>query len=306
MQDKNLKTIWISAIISALLALSCLIITQQGFLQSLRGNKIFQSDEQKINKIQILSLDSSITLQLDENLWRVMEADNYYADPRKIQKLQKAILEARQGQIASIEPSNWATVKIYGEHDHPLGEVNLAQDNKSDISYVRFPHQKEVYQTNWRIPLDESPYFWTLQPLLTLQGTEINKFEKNQTVISRNAEGAVFYNPDTNLPYRRFEYMRIFDILSDLRYEKVLSSQEFDTSRYAYHQAMALTTFDGLFAILDIYTDYKEYWIQLELRTTRLPRKQMVEEVKNKQFLYQDWWFKLKTEDGQRLWMFNL
>ena len=306
MQDKNLKTIWLSAIIFMLVAVSCLMMTQQDILQSLRGNKVFQVDEQKINKIQILAPDSSVTLHLDENLWRVQEADNYYADPRKIQKLQKAIFQARQGALASKIPQKWTTIKILDNQDQLLDEVKLARNHKTGVTYMQPAHQKEVYQTNWRISLQEPAYFWTIQPLLSLQGIKINKFEKNQTIISRNEEGAAFYNQDTKLPYRRFEYMRIFDILSDLRYEKVLSSQEFDTSRFGYHQAMALTTFDGLFVILDIYTDYKEYWIQLELKTTRLPRKQVVEEVKNKQFLYQDWWFKLKPEVGRQLWMFNL
>ena len=118
--------------------------------------------------------------------------------------------------------------------------------------------------------------------------------------------GETFYEKQTKLPYNQFSYHRFFDLLFDLHYEKVLSSQDFDTSRFVSNQKIKITTFDGLKIELNLYHDGQEYWAKIKMSTTRLPSKKVVEQVDKHQFLYQDWWFKLNDDIGRQLWMFKI
>ena len=118
--------------------------------------------------------------------------------------------------------------------------------------YVRYPQQEKIYHTTWQLKLPETIDSWVQQPLLSLNGTEIQKILKNDIVISRNAEGAVFYDSRTKSPYHQFEYIQLFDIIGDLRFDQVLSSQEFDNGKYPYQQKLQIVTFGGLIAELDV------------------------------------------------------
>ena len=99
--------------------------------------------------------------------------------------------------------------------------------------------------------------------------------------------------------------MKVFDALTNLWYEQVLSVQNFDEKKYTYHQYLQTETFDGLITELDVYTDYNEYWVKVKISPARLSRVEVGEYVKNNTFLYQDWWFKLPADIGRTLFMFR-
>lgn len=307
MPANSLKKIWELAFLFVIIASLSLYVHHRRLEEGMRGDRIFTASEnlENLNKIQIETPSQTINLYDDEGIWRVEEADNYYADFQKINALIQGATSIRLGAKTTQKPQQeliWTTVKLFSK-DKMLGEAQISNAEHKGTHYIRYPNKKEIYMSGWKMQLPGTLMSWTYQPLLRIKGTDVMSMEKEKIALTRNTEGAVFYNSETKLPYNRFEYMQVFDIISDLRYENVLSSQEFDENRYSTVRSIKITTFDGMVATLRVHTDFHEYWVELDLSTTSLPTVEVDAYVKENKFLYKDWWFKLSEETGRTLFM---
>ena len=154
--------------------------------------------------------------------------------------------------------------------------------------------------------LPENIASWVPQYEKLIDGVDVNYISKQDIAISRDTRGSLFYYDGSKQRYHRFEHMKLFDVLANLQYNKVLSSQEFDIDSYPYVEKIQITTFDGLIADLEIYTNYEEYWLKISISTTRLPSYRIQEYVEKNSFLFEDWWFKLSDDIGKILFMLKL
>ena len=175
-----------------------------------------------------------------------------------------------------------------------------------ETHYVKYRDDDKIYMSTWGMQLPDTIQSWVAQHTRMIDGINVSGIEKNDINIVRDTQGGAFYKKGEKRPYSRFDYVQIFDILANLQYEKVLSSQEFDETRYPYVSAMRITTFDGLVTDWEIYSDYQEYWLKIKLSMTRLPLYQTKDYVEKNQFLFEDWWFKLPSDIGRVLFMMKL
>lgn len=311
MPINSLKKIWIITLISTIVAGVCLYYTNQSLHDSLKGNQVFADiaqNQTKIKKIVIKHPKESIILYNDDNLWQVENADNYYADFSLVQNLQESIASAKFGkEIMELPDSNftWTELEVYGA-DKLIGKVQINNASAVGTHKLRIPEQNKIYQSNWKMQLPTDIMSWLPQPLLKFNDVDVSRLEVNDKIISRRYEGATFYDKQTNLPYRQYEFLQVFDLLTDLRFDKVSSSQEFDNTLYPVNNKIILHTFDGLITELNIFTNYSEYWLQISLSTTTLPSHKVNDYIEYNSFLYKDWWFRLPAHIGRSLFMFKL
>ena len=310
MLARSLRNIWLVTALLLTVSLVCLHFSERNIRQSLRGDLLFADIEGNVplyDQIEISEGDKKITLQKDENFWRVLEADNYYAHFGKMQTLQDSIASAKVG--TKIKPttqvSAWTTVTLF-ERGKKVGAAEIGNAANPEKHYIRYPGQDNIYLSSWQAQLPLSRNSWTLQPLLSIKQVETKKIETENRTISRREEGAAFYNNQTHLPYTRLDSSRLFMVLADLRYEQVLSSQEFDEQRYTSIRHLSLTSFEGLITTMSIHTDFEKYWLKVELSATSLPSKETNEYIAKNKILYDDWWFELSPEAGKVLYSFNL
>lgn len=310
MHAKLLKSIWLTALFLALGALLSLYRAEIRLRENLQGDLIFADNlgnSPNFSKIVIETPAKQISLQKEDNLWRIPEADNYYASFAKVQNLLDNILSAHIGKSLAEIPVEivWKNIELFNQQEQKTASIMIGKLLKQNVYYVRYPEKPEIYLSTWKMDLPDDVYSWTRQPLLEFESKNIKSIEKNNILISRREEGEPFYNTHNHKPYHLQDYMRIFTTLTDLHYEKVLSSQEFSPENYPHRQTLELTTFDGLITIVTIYSDLKDYWIQINLSTNRLPRQQATEYVAQNKILYEDWWFKIDETDGQGLFNFR-
>ena len=309
MPAKLVKKVWLFAVSVAVLAGFLLYQTDVQRRKSIRGNAIFAASEQlsNIKKMELLLPKHQITLYQDENIWRVLEEDNYFADLKVLQNIQKEISLGKIGR--TVTPDNkqlvWSTVKLYDASEKVLDEVQIANATEIGQHYIRYSDKSPIYLSNWQINMPDELTAWTQQPLLDFDGRDINAFEKNGIGIFRDDKGETFFNEKNNRPYREFDYMKAFEALTNVWYEQVVSVQNFQEEKYPYSQKLEFSTFDGLITELDIYTDYKEYWVKITQSQARLAKMGIAEYIKNNEAFYQDWWFKLPQNAGRTLYMFN-
>jgi len=309
MSINSIKKIWIIASILTIISGVCLYISEINLKKSIKGDLIFANianDINIINKVVIKTSDKLITAYNDENLWRILEADNYYANFNKIHKLLENIASAKIGKKVEGEIVNqlqWYSIVIYDHKENELSKAEIGKKANSDTNYVRLA-DNNVYITTWNTSLPNELSSWTRQPLLSFSSKEISEFSTNNESIYRYHEGDEFFNSQSNRQYKHLAYTKIFDILKALNYEEVLSSQEFNDTKYSQTTQQTLTTFDGLVTQLQYFTNGEEYWVKISLSTTALPSNKVRDYIKDNSIFYEDWWFRLLPSDGQSLFTF--
>ena len=103
MSAASVKKIWLTAAILFLGAVISLYWSNVRLEQSLRGNLVFSDNAGNIpefSKIVISRPDNVITVYKDDIVWRVAEADNYYADFNLMRSLTDAVSSAHIGSEA--------------------------------------------------------------------------------------------------------------------------------------------------------------------------------------------------------------
>lgn len=307
----SLKKIWIAALILFLCMIVSLYTANTRLMENLRGNLIFTTSDniKNIKKIIIENSSEKLTLYEDESVWRIEEADNYYVNFHKIQSLMNAIANAKIGNFLAPELKNdltWTTIKIFDANNKKLGEAMVSNASELDEHYIKYPKDDKIYISTWKLQLPENIISWVPQHNNLVDGVDVNSISKQDVTISRETRGSSFLYAQNKSTYHRFEYVKIFDILTNLQYEKVLSAQEFDESKYPYVEKIQISTFDGLVVDLSVYSNYEEYWLKIDISTTRLPSYKIKDYVETNSFLFKNWWFKLPQDEGKILFMMKL
>ena len=309
MSINSMKRIWLIASILTIISCICLYVSEINIKKSIKGDLIFTNITNNINaidKVVIKSSDKIITAYNDENLWRILEADNYYANFNKIHNLLENIASAKIGKKVEGEIVNqlqWYSIVIYDHKGNEIAKAEIGKKANSETNYVRLA-DNNVYISTWNTSLAVELNSWTRQPLLSFSPKEVSKFSANNENIYRYQEGDEFFNSQNNRQYKHLGYTRIFDILKTLNYEEVLSSQEFNDTKYSQTTQQTFTTFDGLVTKLQYFTNGEEYWVKISLSTTALPSDKVRDYIKDNSIFYEDWWFRLLPSDGQSLFTF--
>lgn len=325
MLPRHCKQVWFVAVLSLVLLIGAMAVHLHYLNRSVGGNKLFAGvDIIGLDKITLQNARQTVTLQKDENLWRVKEADNYYADFNLMRSLLANIENLRLKQKYEATSENLDIFKLHNPGDKlnsadagtvlslfdasgkKLRQIIIGGRDTMDNQVVRLSDKNDIFAVDGIFTLPRELSSWTKQPLIHYNGLEISAFEENDERIERYREGAPFMRLDVKRPYLRMELVRILDMLTDLKYDKVLSSQEFDDMRYRQTKTLSVTSFDGLVTELKLLTDFDEYWVQIRLSTTTLPSVKVNDYIQNNGFLYEDWWFRLPADTGRALFQFKL
>jgi len=306
----RMKKVWILAICMVFTASFCLYFSELKLQDSIKGDLIFtklNGNIAPVYKIKVEHDGRVITLHNEQNLWRVEEADNYYADFNRIHNILNNISTAKIGNeitFGNLKDLQWYTISLFDKQNKNLGTAVISESSDTNIRYIKLPNK--TCFTTWHALLPKQIVSWTRQPLISFDGTGIREFIANDKGIYRNYEGDVFYNKENHQRHHSVDYIRVFNTLHDLYYDKVLSSQEFDENKYTNFRIHKLINFNGLITELQYATDYKEYWVKITLSSTSLPSNTVIDYIKDNNIFYQDWWFRLPTDEGRSLFMFNL
>ena len=311
MRISSMKKIALLACVLTVWASCLLYIENEQRLKNIHGNLLFSSAEkiENVKKIKIKSARNQVTIYQDENMWKVLEADNYYADLNLVRMLLERISMARTGNeipAETLKDSEWISISLYGASDQKLDEVQLSNPYRSGSHNTRSEDGKKIYATNWVVNIPDQKMSWTNHPLIRFDSIEIKSIENNGKKITRDYKGMPFSYAENKFQYNTQKHTKVFDVLTGLWYDDVLSSQEFDEKKYSHQQQLKLTSFDGLETEITLYTDNKEYWAKINISTNKLPTQEVKNYVANNSFLYEDWWFKLTPEEGKALFLFQL
>lgn len=276
-----------------------------------RGNYFFENTKNNndLAKILIQRDDNVVTLVNKDNLWRVEEANYYYANFAKINALINKLYNTTVYR-ADIMKDSYKTIfddetKIYtyDSKGNVIDEVSIApRDEKNKYHYAKLNNNNLLYQITENLFLSSLFMDWVQTPLVSFTFNEVKSIKYGDYIAYRRFSNEELKSITDN---KENPYLRGFiSNLWNLTAEKILYKSEFDKDKYKKIMSFAVTTFDNVIFNFDIYSDQKEFFISInpvaDMLITHFAQKQLNESL----VLYDGWFFKINSDIGTSITKF--
>lgn len=316
--NKNILIYGLAITLISLIFASTAIYKNSQKTTNFVGNLLFpESYNQalKITKIAITTPQKHITMHLDNNFWRVEEADNYYAGLVITNALFVSLNEAEikaapqltpqqfsetfLGNPAKQEKNAGTLIETYTENGKKIESIIIG-NYKNNFQYARQPDSSTIWLVSGDFDLPSQCYSWLQQPLLSLNPNSVEKL-----IISKgdNVQGAIRQEDKSfrNLQGEKANPKPFFETLVNLMFRDVMPETKFNNENTSKQTNIEITTETGLIYKINIMKNKEEYWATVKNFTTSLPTKAASDYIKESSFLIDGWIFKLRPEIGKQL-----
>lgn len=303
-------------------ALFSLIPVYYGNGDSMKGELLFPkaaAAPQDIARIIIHTPKDVITLEKDDNLWRVREADMYYANYQMVEKLLGFLLHSRIHRPVELDDaafadnfvSNASEIVLENGQGKRIESIVVGRRTYNNkFAYVRFSGNERIFLASAAIQLPEYEYAWLQQPLLTLSPTAVRDIiirrGETETVIGRDIPEYPFWIMEGSRMVRRVDVEDLLSWFKSVGFTNVRSAQNFDEQEFEQKKELKIITFDGLIIDVVVFKNGSEYWLKQKLSATSLPTSEVNAYIKNNGALSDYWYFLLSSYAGSRLWKMPL
>ena len=320
MNKRFLIYIAVTAIISVL---ATFFVLRREMLQTQNekiGNFLFEKtnlEGEKVQKIIIKSGQIQATLFYENKFWKIKEADNYYADlvtvNQLFQNINSAKIEAEitdkneeeTGLIIGKDNPSGYEIQTYNAAGEMLDDVIIGK-KINNFFYAKNANSPEIYMASGDFLFSDKLYYWLQQPLITLKPENIESLimqnPTGQQIAFRKGNGAFFYN----IKQQRTNILPLLEKFMMLTFIGVKNSQNTPMKDEQAQKTIVLFTNPGLIYGIDLYKVEDQYWIKVSLSISKLPTKMAQDYIKDTQFLYQNWYFKLDRQTGSFLMNYQI
>lgn len=273
--------------------------------ENVLGNRVFENADNNISSIIFESERLSVTLDKSDNMWRIRQADSYFANHALANALVKFInyakiyrrVEMTEEEIKKYFSDN-ITIKIADMNNQPLGKIILSsRKDAPKTAYAQIEGKEGIFKIEEDIVFPTQFMFWLQQPLLNLYPAAIKSLRIDDETVTRQRGSKYFYREDKS-PY---SLSGIEKTLNNLEFETVISAQNFDEALYPLVKKYTITTFDGMEIELNLFRKEQEIWVQQKISQTTLSTPAISDYIKRNDFLYKYWYFKLSPTTGNIL-----
>ena len=314
MFERMLKTSVVLAILSVVLLIGAILLTNWRFPRQSNGELVFAStyqDGTKLDKIVLTGPDGTTTLQKEGGYWVVKEADYYYAStellnrlltdfnnstyygevPFSLEQLKEKHLDETGIQIATFQ------------QDKLLNSITIGKAAEKESYYFAKPRGKEeIWLIDGKYNLPKEFYSWIMQPVSELPPEMVEQIEVSGKIARRDNPTQPFFVDNGIISQAK----ALTDAAAYVLAENVLSAQNFDENTYPQQKTIKFTTFQGLIIEFHLYSDDKSYWLKITLSTTPLPKRSVNAYIEDNQIFYDGWYFKIPNEQGKLLSLISI
>lgn len=271
-----------------------------------RGNYFFSStrDNVDLNKISIsFNNKDNITFIKTNDLWRIEEADDYYASFSKINVLIELLRNTiiyRADAIdkkQNIKFDNFLKIQTFDGKNNIIDSAIISEQNdKNKYHYALLNNDNFLYQLSTKIQLSSNVNDWLQMPILNLQNSDIKQINFDNVIFNRKLKNDKFLLKDTN--YTKPEILRLLNNLRNINAEEVKHASKFERNKYLKIRHFVLTTFNGVIYKIDLYKGENDFWINIYLDKKQFISKDISKQIKDNLMLYNGWFFKINQEKG--------
>lgn len=312
MNTKYLKQSFVLLLVSAIFATTSVWYISQQKKRTYGGEVVFAKTIQNLNNLGRLTIKNQgkeVNLQLEDNLWRIMEMGNYYADYNQINNLFKDFTEAkvyRRRGLATPEDKkkfgleeNALRIITRDKQEQVLNDVIIGQSTTNGLyHFAQISSEPNIFLISGKLKFPKQIYSWLKQPILSFSPQEISSLRiKNTTAVRKNPLLDFTIKGTTKATnIKSYLGALIYVPAYDVR-----RAADFDEKDWPQQNHLQLTTFDGLVMDISIFSNNNEYWAALKISATRLPKASTNDYIKDNAFLYDGWYFKLDKTIGETL-----
>lgn len=308
MPNKIVRISLLIMVISVILATVAIMLTDLRFPKQSQGQLVFAKTYTQgvnLNKIIISSDEGDVTLLHEDNYWVVKEADYYYANIELIniliQDFNNSTYYSRQQNteqnLKDTGINNGIRIRTYANNEQ-LDDITIGKEAQNpNYHFVKDNSQKNIWLADGKYELPKEFYSWIMQPISDIPPEIIEKINVNNNIISRDNPHMPFITADKKIVQAGV----LLDNATYIIALNVLSAQNFAPELYSEQESIYFTTFPGLVVGYHIYSDGKEYWLNMSLTTTPLPKQYVSDYIKENKIFYDGWYFKIPANQGKIL-----
>lgn len=264
--------------------------------------------DRQTDRIVIKNADYILTLVRGDNYWNVAEADFYYANSLRLEKLLAAIAGAACSRCLKENDSNrygfpnGVEIRTYSGDKLLNAYVFGNYDIYNQFRFFQPLNENKICLTDAEFDFPEQFYSWLQQPLMQLQESDVSRIKitsgnGRERLIARTTELRPLQETDNG---RTVNLQNFFDVTGYLSFTNVLSAADFAENPISVGK-IDITLFSGLIYNLHLFRHNGSFWLQMNLSSTALPTEGIGDYIKDNAFLYDGWYFRLSASKGSVL-----
>jgi len=257
--------------------------------------------------------NQKISIEQQDDLWRIKELDDYYASFNKINTLVALIRNTtvyRSDKLTNDVASPVAKKpNIVIESFNANGELI----DKGEI-YARLPHNKYhyallnndglLYQIIGDFSLSSAVTDWAQMPLLAVERKQIERIKSDDFEVYRRFNTEEFKSIATKEPAAHIR--GLIENLWYLSAQDVRHALHFDLTKYQKNRHYEIWLFGGAIYDLDIFNNGTEYWLNIRLKAGKIVNASTARQLKENSILYDGWFFRIDKNKGEAISGFML
>lgn len=287
------KTIYKSlvAVVVLLFVLMFVLVMQFRDDRMMIGGYVFGNAIDNIDEVRHVSMGNEngrINLDYDGGLWRVREADGYYANYLILSYLFNDVYNSKyhnkMGNLPEDVFFDAVDLKLASGKEKVFDDILIGK--KDDVGLYTFVVKDNAqFAISGRFVLPVDVFSWLQQPTFSLGDDDIMSI-----VVVKNSEAK-------NVNVRSIPFI-FKDYLKFMHFEDVRKAQNVDEENAYGHKNFRIETYDGLVIELVIFIMDDAYWATLSLSTSKMPKQKVEDYVRENIFLYDGWYFKVPQSYG--------
>lgn len=252
-------------------------------------------DMDSVSYISIQRDDRRINLQLKDGLWRVAEADDYYANYALLNGLFTDVYNSQySSQVEDLKGdlfSNPISLEFKNNQGKVIENIVLGgKDKKYLYNFAKMGEQTFLITGKFVLPLEILS--WLQNPAFKFQDIDVLYLQ----IVEKNGKIKEIEAKETPIEF--------YDYLGFLHFNNAISEANFDKTDVGEEKSFIIASTEGLEMTFTIFPKGENFWAKIKIGTTRMPTVEANEFVKNNAFLYEGWIFELPQDYGKMIYRF--
>lgn len=305
---KHLKIAAIFLGLSLLLLSFGLYQDGKNFYTMSRGNYFFQNTRLKAS-LETIILDFGngykITITQREGLWRIKEADDYFASSILLNELFKFLTNTVIYRSDMVDHNQFVEYLKNGVHfismdnnGRTLDEAVIAPQARSGLIYASLNNLPYLYQLNSEFKLSPILMDWVQMPIISIDYDSLERIDTDTFNVYRQFAGDEFKSVSSGEPAPQHLH-RLTNNLHLLTAQEIKHITNFDMTDFQKLKHYDFTLLNGLIYGIDIYQKNEDYWMTVKLDKTSIAPQETHKILQDRQILYDGWFFKIDRNQGQ-------
>lgn len=279
----------------------------KNFYTMSRGNYFFQNTRKQAN-LETIILDfgnnHTVTIMRREGLWRIKEADDYFAASLMVNILFKFITDTVIYRADAADNNQFSQylkdgikVTCIDNKGNILDSAVISPKKESGYLYASLKDSPYLYQLNGDFKISPILLDWVQMPILSIDYEEIKHIDTDNFQIYRRFAGDELKSSATKeaVPHIR----RLTNNLYLLNAQEIKHVSNLGNADFIKIKHYDVTLLNGMIYSIDIYKKQDDYWLNIKLDNAIISTEEAALILKERRILYDGWFFKIDRNKGQ-------